>query len=258
MKKKIYLVSIIVLFVILVFSPNVANYFKVVTKRVLGWPIKKISYFSSGVGNYFSLVGSVGSLGQENTELKARNMELESALIRNNEIINDNNKLKEALNYVEQTKSTNLITTKVIGHSPVNSLKTLEIDCGSENGVKVGQTVIFNGYLVGKISAIESHSSTVFLITNVNSLIPVMLQNSRAKGLLRGGISGLVIEKIPLDAEVIEDEKVVTSNIGNEVVENIAVGVVEEVVSQESEIFKKVSIKSPVEFDKLDILFVVK
>jgi len=87
--------------------------------------------------------------------------------------------------------------------------------------------------------------------------VPALLQGSRAQGLLRGGISGLVVEKIPFDVAIGENEDILTSGLGDVFVKDIPIGKVAQVISKESEIFKEVSVSSPVEFDKLEVVFVI-
>ncbi|MFA6423554.1 MAG: rod shape-determining protein MreC [Patescibacteria group bacterium] len=256
-KKIVYILLIIIFICAFIFS-GIGNSLKITFKNIFLSP-SSITYGATHrIGSYLSLLGSIGKISQENTDLKAQNMALEAEIAKNNQLSYENEQLKLALNFINQSSQKDLLTVKVIGHSPINSLETLEIAGGEKDGISKGSAVISNGYLIGKISEVREKSSTVYLITNVNSLVPVMMTKSRVKGLLRGGISGLVVEQIPLDAEISEGEDVITSSIGDEFPENILVGKVSKIISKESEIFKKVSIDSPVEFNKLDTIFVYK
>ena len=129
---------------------------------------------------------------------------------------------------------------------------------GADDGVKVGQAVVSQGYLVGRVESVEKYSSQVLLIANANSLIPVTLQVSRGTGLLQGGLTGLIVHSISADTQIQNDENVVTSDLGEEVPAAILVGRVLKIISSESEIFKKVAVSSPVEFNKLEIVFIIR
>jgi len=111
---------------------------------------------------------------------------------------------------------------------------------------------------VGRVDKVLDNFSQVLLITNSNSLIPVVLQESRATGILHGSLSGMVVEEIPLDAKVVNGENVLTRALESNVTEGILVGKVSGLVSKQSEIFQKTTIESPVDFNKLEFVFIIK
>jgi rod shape-determining protein MreC len=108
------------------------------------------------------------------------------------------------------------------------------------------------------VTEARSDNSEVTLITDYNSLVPVILQDSRGTGLIRGGLGGLVVEDVPLNIAIKPNENLVTSGLGGQIPGGIAVGKAQEVISKSGEIFQKVTIVSPIDFSKLEVLFVVK
>jgi cell shape-determining protein MreC len=60
------------------------------------------------------------------------------------------------------------------------------------------------------------------------------------------------------NAEVNKGDIVVTAGINNQVAKNIVVGEVGEVLSKPNDLFKKVSIVTPIRFHDLSNVFVVK
>jgi len=95
------------------------------------------------------------------------------------------------------------------------------------------------------------------LITDYNSLVPVILQDSRATGLLRGGLGGLVIEDIPLNIPIKAGEEVVTSGLGGTMPSGILVGKTNKIVSKEGDIFQKITLETPINIYYLEFVFVV-
>jgi len=118
--------------------------------------------------------------------------------------------------------------------------------------VTEGQVVLSGGFLAGRIVETWTDRSRVQLITDTSSIIPVLLQQSRGQGLLRGDISGLVLTDIPADAEVSEGELILTSGLGGLLPPDIPIGVASSRVSSESEILQRIEVTSPVAFQQLE------
>ena len=214
--------------------------------------------FSNSIRGFFGDLGSIRSLSKQNTALEKENDQLKAQVAELSDIKHENEVLKKQLGFVETQKDKELVPAKVIGYSPTGFFQTLKIDKGSKDGVQKGKAVISEGFLIGTIKELGNDYSEVSLITNNRSLVPVVLNQSRGTGLLRGGLKGLVIEDIPLDNKIINGESVVTSGLGGDLPSGIIVGEVKEIISSESEIFQRASIKTPVEFGRLEMVFVIK
>lgn len=149
-----------------------------------------------------------------------------------------------------------LIVGRVIGRSPLKFIDGITIDAGAENGVRPGQVVLANGFLVGLVETVSSSSSRVTLITDVNLKLPVTLQETRAQGIISGALEGLTLSDIAIDEEVAEGEPILTSSLANFVPADIPVGFVGEEVSSESEVLQKFRIASPISFDHLEYVLI--
>jgi len=232
--------------------------------------VKNAFYF---VGRPFSVAGNVasnrvtvffreffhlGALGKENQLLIKENLDLQSQVAILKEVQHENEVLKKELGLSQTiSNSYHLSPASIIGRAATGYLKTVVIDRGSKDGAKAGQAVISQGYLVGVIKQVYSNSSEVSLITDYNSIVPVILQESRGTGLLRGGLAGLTVEDIPLNITIEPGEQVVTSGLGGDVPAGLLVGKIDEVVSKEGEIFQKVTISSPIQIYFLEFVFIV-
>lgn len=212
--------------------------------------------FSDKTIMFFQNLSHLSSLGKENQNLIKENLELQSQLAILKEAQHENEILKKELGFANTENKYKLIPANIIGRSITGYLRTIIIDRGSKDGIKSGQAVVSQGYLVGTVKEVFDNSSEITLITNYNSLVPVILQDSRATGLLRGGIKGLTIEEIPLNISIKEGEQVVTSGLGGEIPSGILIGKAGQVVSREGEIFQKATISSPVQIYYLEFVFV--
>lgn len=194
---------------------------------------------------------------RQNSNLVKENLNLQSELAKLSEVQYENEILKKELGFSQNEKRFNLIPAKIIGRSANGYFKSCVINKGANEGVQKGDAVVSQGFLVGVIGEVRQDNSDVTLITDFNSLIPVVLQQSRGTGLLRGGLQGLVIEDVPLNTENIAGETVITSGLGGLIPDGIAVGKTQKVVSKAGEIFQRIAVISPIDFSTLEILFVV-
>ena len=218
--------------------------------------ILKISFghMPSFLKNFFT----INKIIKQNSSLVKENLDLQGQLAKLNEVSYENEVLKKELNFSQtQNTSSILIPSAIIGRAS-GYLKSVTIDKGEKDGLISGQAVISEGFLVGIISSVKSDSADVKLITDYNSLVPAILQNSRGTGLLRGGLEGLIVEDIPLNIGIQPGETVVTSGLGGQIPAGIIIGKVQSPISKPGEIFQKVSVESPIDFSGLEVLFVVK
>lgn len=222
-------------------------------------PISKdVSTFVIGSKNFFYNISQINSLTKTNQELRDENLQLSSQTSQCLEIAHQNQILSEELGFAKNDTSKELIPAYITGQSPSSFMQVFKINKGSLDGVTVGKPVVSQGYLIGVISEVSDHDSQVNLITNSNSLIPVMLADSRGTGLLKGGLEGLSIKEIPVDTDVKIGEQVLTSGLGGDLPQDISIGKVSKIVSKESEIFHEATVDSPIKFGKLEVVFVYK
>jgi len=201
---------------------------------------------------------SIGIILRQNSNLISDNLMLQSKLARLSEVEYENEVLKKELGFLKEQKSADYVPASIIGHSVSGYVKTVVIDKGEDAGLEEGQAVVSQGFLIGTLSRVRQNNSEITFITDFNSLVPVVLQNSRGTGLLRGGLQGLIVENIPLNIETQKNEPVITSGLGGKIPTGIIVGNVDKVVSRQGEIFGKVSVNTPIDFSKIEVLLVVK
>lgn len=231
-----------------------------VPKNILFKALKPFSIVSNytvdKVVTIFGNFAHLNSLGKENQKLIKENLELQGQLAILKEVQHENEILKKEIGFLNNKGDLKLLPANIIGRSISGYLKTIIIDRGEEDGVKQNQAIISQGFLVGTVKHVFPKSAEIILITDNNSLVPVVLQDSRGTGMLRGGFGGLTVEDIPLNIPIKKGEQIVTSGLGGDVPMGLMVGTVEDVVSREGEIFQKVTVKSPIQIYFLEFVFV--
>jgi rod shape-determining protein MreC len=215
------------------------------------------SFTVDRVSLFFKNMAHLGKLTTENQKLIKENLELQSELSLLKEAQHENEILKKEIGFYNNRGDLKLLPANIIGRSITGYLRTIIIDRGQKDGLKSGQAIVSQGYLVGTVKEVMEDTSEVKLITDYNSLVPVILQESRGTGLLRGGLVGLTVEDIPLNINIKSGEQVITSGLGGDIPFGILVGKVTNIISTKGEIFQKVTLDSPIQIYYLEFVFVV-
>lgn len=117
------------------------------------------------------------------------------------------------------------LTTRIIGISGDSWNRVLTIDKGSDDGISVGLPVMGSSGLVGQIKSVTATTAEVRLLQDASSGVAVLLQSSRAEGLLKGSADGLLyLVDIDEDVEVKVGDVVVTSGLGGGYFRGLIVG----------------------------------
>ena len=104
----------------------------------------------------------------------------------------------------------------------------LLLDAGSAQGVRVGQSVIDAGGLLGQIVAVTPGTSTVLLLTDLDHAVPVSISRTGVR-LIAYGIGRsdrLELRNIPVSSDVEVGDVVVTSGLGGRFPPGFPVGTI--------------------------------
>ena len=122
------------------------------------------------------------------------------------------------------------IVAKVLIDKQSPFLRSVIINKGSKNNIKLGMVVLDEGYLVGKIVEVNFFTSRVLLISDINSKIPVSLQPGDIQAIMSGkdkqeGILQYIKDKnLP---ESNEEIQVLTSGAGGLFKSGIPIGTID-------------------------------
>ena len=135
--------------------------------------------------------------------------------LKNEFLVLENEKLRNLIN--ESVKSED-IYAKVLVDKDSPYLKSIVLNKGSKNNVKLGMAIVDDSYLVGKIIEVNYTNSRALLLSDLNSKIPVLLEPLNIHAVLSGtGKNHGVIEftKEEYDKKVNNSEIIVyTSGYG--------------------------------------------
>lgn len=218
-------------------------------------------YAFSKTASFFSDILKVTTtslrIQKENKELREKNLEQIAEISRLLELEKENELLRKELNFFSQ-KSYQFLGAQVVLPEPTPLIDSLIINRGSKDGVKKGMAVVAGGVLIGEVKEVMSDFSKVLLLSSPQSTIGALAQNSRAKGIVIGEIEkGIILERISQDENLQIGERVITSGLGGQIPKGILIGEISEIISPKGSLFKKVILRSPVDFKKLEFVFVI-
>ena len=106
------------------------------------------------------------------------------------------------------------VSASVIFRDPTLWYATIQVDKGSDDGVKLGDPVIGDGALVGQVTLVDSTVSVVTLITDHTMAVAAeVLDSSGDQGLVVPAVGNpdqLVLQYLPRTAPIQQGEQVVT------------------------------------------------
>ena len=108
-------------------------------------------------------------------------------------------------------------------------LKSIIVNKGSKNKVKIGMAVMDGGYLVGKIVELNYSTSRALLISDLNSKIPVIIEPGNVQSILSGTAKEFgEIQYFKEDFSLAEKSVVYTSGSGGIFKVGIPIGIMDQ------------------------------
>ena len=119
------------------------------------------------------------------------------------------------------------VTTRVVADAGGVYARAVLLSAGPNHGITKGQIALDDRGLVGRVTEVGSRSARILLMTDINSRIPVILENSRARAILVG-TNGMRPRLMywPEGVQPAEGERVVTSAEANAFPAGLPVGTV--------------------------------
>lgn len=204
------------------------------------------------VGSYFQLV----NLKKQNEELQQQNLALQEEVNAYLEESIQFHRLKLQLEASEKNPDKKIFA-EVIGESFDNLHRVLHLNRGSEHGIQKNFAVILSEGVIGRIQTVTPFESTVMLILDHRSRFPVIIQRSRARGMVYGSSNHLDLQRISVRTDIQVGDRVVTSGLTGLFPKGILVGTVESIEHKDQDLFQSAKLKPAVDFDKIEAVFVI-
>jgi rod shape-determining protein MreC len=172
--------SLLTLLFLSIFVIVLSNFnFKIINIIKLG--INEVIYRSS-----FLISIPENKIKKINTQIKEhleiyknyQNIELELKALKKKNLLNDFLKLEneKLRNLINENVSSDKILAKVLIDKESPFLKSIILNKGSKDSVKIGMAIVDGVYLVGKVIEVNYTNSRALLLSDLNSKIPVILE----------------------------------------------------------------------------------
>ncbi len=134
--------------------------------------------------NTYKLTLSHINLYNDHKKLKIKFKALEAENFNNSFIISENKMLKKKIDDIVNPTSETLAKVLVDKQSPF--LKSVIVNRGSKDGIKLGMAVLDEDFLIGKVVEVNFRTSRVLLLSDLNSKVPVTIEPNSIQSILTG------------------------------------------------------------------------
>ncbi len=238
--------------------------FRVIATNIILEPISFLKEGLHGPVNYIHLffkdLMDIHKLRAENRRFNLEIAELRRQNTRYKEAFFENKRLRSLLK-MKNLIDYNFIVSEVIGYDITPWISRVSINVGTEDGVFPDAIVLAGGGLVGRVLTSSLHYSRVMLITDRNSRVPVIIQRSRARGILEGsGDSECQLLYVEKGADVSIGDTVITSGLGDYFPKGILIGKVIKVdkLGDGTDLFQNIAVRPFVDLYHLEELLILK
>ena len=186
-KQKFSLLTLLFISILIIFLSSlnlkIINSFRSVINEIVYRSSFIVSVPENFVVNSYIKIVDYSNFYNEYIFNKAELKKFKSEEILNEIIISENKELK---NLIEDfTLTTSKILAKVIVDHDSPFLKTIIINKGSQDGLKIGTNIFDKNYLIGRVIETNFKSSRVLLLSDLNSSVPISI--------IPGNIQAIVI-----------------------------------------------------------------
>tara|TARA_B100000795_G_scaffold264416_1_gene244876 strand:+ start:211 stop:1434 length:1224 start_codon:yes stop_codon:yes gene_type:complete len=209
------------------FNLNFINYLKTGIKEI----VYRSSFIVSGPENFikynYLTVQSHFKIYEENKKEKFELKNLRTQNLSNQIITLENIKYKKLID--DYFIKDNETYAKVLIDKQSPFLRSIMLNKGSKNDIKLGMVILDENYLIGKIIEVNYFTSRVLLISDINSKIPVSIQPGDIQAIMSGKGNKTGILQYTKNSESIEGKKdllVLTSGAGGVFKDGIPIGII--------------------------------
>jgi rod shape-determining protein MreC len=206
------------------------------------------------VGNASLFLRSKTELIEEIERQRAACAALQAQLDRQQAVVRENNELRARLTVREQLPWA-AVTARVLSRDPAAGYQRLRLDRGTASGIAVGQGVLANNALLGRVVETSRHSCLVLCLTDPSCRVSVRLAQPPAEGILEGNAEArwrtvpyVSLRYLPRDQEYEPGTRVETSPYSQVIPAGLEVGVIEapagrEPVSAVANLYKEATVR---------------
>ena len=195
-------------------------------------------------------------------DLRSTNLLLRTEIDRLRETTRENTRLQQQLQ-LRPPAPRKYRLARAIGRDTSSWWQTLQIDLGTNDGIKENLPVLTTEGLVGKIRLPTARTSQVALVGDNNCRVAILIVETRETGVLIGGTDSFMdhrtarIAYLPANCAARPGHTVITSGMGGVFPKGIPVGTIHEVQTVRGELQTTAKIKLNIDTAKLEEMWVM-
>lgn len=211
---------------------------------VAGWPGRLVERVSDDAG-------TLSQLTQENRRLRNEALINQARMARLQSVAADNLRLRGLLEAAERG-NLDVVLAPILDIDLDPTRQRLVLDAGSRDKVRVGQSVIDAGGLLGQITGITPLHASVLLITDPSHAVPVAVARNgvRLVAYGEGRSDSLMLRSVPLSSDVRVGDILVTSGLGGRFPPGFPVGSITSLRPDDSRAFLIGEVKPAAQLDR--------
>ena len=223
-------------------------------------PIQRFSVrASNSIIDFFERVFKTSDADRENEQLKVRIAQYEIMENELNNLRQENQRLKELLDYADTVEEYERVTAPVIGRSQGIWFNQFTVGAGRNQGVEEDMAVINGAGLVGRVTSVSANTCKVTAIIDSTSDVSVIVERTRDYGFVRGlleaggGDDTMKLYFLPMGNDLVPGDVLVTSGADGVFPRGLSVGSVLEVSRSSEDAEDRDALVSPtVDFLRLE------
>jgi rod shape-determining protein MreC len=228
---------------------------------LLMWILRPLQIAGQGTANWIKgfrdNYDTLAGFRSENERLRKRLQTLEIERQRLLEAEATNRRLQQLLDFRSGLPA-GAITASIIAASATSWFQSCVLNKGSTDGVRKGMAVVTPLGVIGKVVSVTGRTAKVLLLTDPNSGIDVLVQRTRARGIVSGSLeSGTVLKYIKRSEDVQEGDRLVTSGLDSVFPKGMLAGTVIKVRKQSRGLFQSVEVLPAVQASLVEEVLVV-
>ena len=214
-----------------------------------------------------SVTGRVGGIGSDESLelLKKENQQLRVSQVNQKKAEREMAALRDQFE-AEKISSQKLLPAHIIGRRGfvpgVSVPDVIIINKGSNDGIKIGQVIIYEDVVIGKIWKTSSHLSEVMLLWHPSSSLTAQTLTANANGILKGRGNGeMLLQNVVLADKLNKGDSVVTKGDVNleglGFPPDLLLGKIISIDRKQSALFQSAEVKSSVDVAKISSVFIL-
>jgi rod shape-determining protein MreC len=216
---------------------------------------KAVDWVATPIVGFFDGIANLAGLRQENDRLHDQVRDLE-AQVRETDALEEQVLQLELINGLEIGEELSTVTARIYSSGSTAFDHIRVIDKGANDGIVVGQAVVDEDGLVGRIDLVSANDARIRLITDPLVAVGVRIQSTNETGIVTGRGSGpLRLEMYRASQPVSEGDLVITD--GSRFPPGIVVGTVGRSAEAEVGFVLRTEVKPAPQMSQIDYVKVV-